>query len=70
MSTSSSPLQVKDLLSKHVEVSLAPTSEAVYNQAADQSVKCTPYSIAVLNGHEAIVAMLIDAGMYVVWVWV
>ena len=56
-------LQVKDLLSKEVEVSLAPTLDPVYNQAVDQSVRCTPYSIAVLNGHQTIVAMLIDAGM-------
>lgn len=54
---------MKDLLSKGAEVSLAPSSDALYNQAADQSVRCTPYSIAVLNGHQAIVAMLIEAGV-------
>lgn len=55
--------QVKELLSKNVEISLIPASDSLYNQAADQSVRCTPYSIAIVNGHQTIVAMLIEAGM-------
>lgn len=47
-----------------VEISLVPTVDALYNQANDQSVRCTPYSIAILNGHQDIVTMLIDAGVY------
>jgi hypothetical protein len=53
---------VKALLSKHVTISDQPTQEAVYNASADQSVRCTAFSIAVANGHQAIAALLIDAG--------
>jgi hypothetical protein len=55
-------LQVKVLLSKHVIISDEPTQEAVYNANADQSVRCTAFSIAVSNGHQAIAALLIEAG--------
>ena len=53
---------VKSLLAHGAEVSLKPTSEVVYNQLSDSSVRCTPYSIAVSNGHQSIAAALIDAG--------
>jgi ankyrin repeat protein len=34
----------------------------VYNASADQSVRCTAFSIAISNGHQAIAALLIKAG--------
>ena len=50
------------LLQKEVNIPSDPTIQPIYNNSTDQSVRCTPFSIAVANGHRAVVALLLDAG--------
>jgi ankyrin repeat protein len=51
---------VKRLLALGVRPSVTPTSHPVYNLLTDQSLVCSPLSIAVYNGRQTVVKMLLD----------
>jgi hypothetical protein len=56
---------VRELLRNNATLTQTPTKEPVYCQSLDMSIRCSPLSIAIVNGFQGIVGLLIEKGIYV-----